>query len=719
MHRSHPPSRTASVAAPSSRAQSLEERIAKLAATLETANSILQDECRAGDKFGSLAFALLEKEVVGLQEACDLIRPPVVVESSFVIPLSAGPEPRRSNSRPQLHRIATSDEALRQAVLAHLPRVAPAPEPILSRAPSHEDRHRSSRTHEYDSPESFPARTDKPPRKASIPVAQDSDSPLTPLASPPPPATKPIETYAEPTPIQPPTAKERMPKHDIMNLFRRPTPEIAPVVAAPIVEERRSPSVASSSRRKKSHAPVTSDSEVSSVASRSYASGSSGRKEKKSRRREHSRRRMERSEVPEEEELRAPPKPPTPEPEPEPEPEPVVLKGEKVYLSIARALFEGHDGRREVVKFARVSRESNKAANKVLYANIDIRTLSDCQSFDRSFSANPSLGTYVHTLRISPLDRMDPKTPVSDIIIVLKSLLSRCSNLKHLDENFTTEDWDVGTLDAGTDYPLTPSSTSHLITFSSAKCWWELAAVTQLLESQPSLRSLTLDGAAMDRDWSGATILTLPRRILAPSLTTLNLAQIVHSDTLGVLLRACGDNLTSLAIGFQVIGATEDDTPRSSIPQALSHVSQSLRHFALRSPIKAGSEPTAGLLDDCLAVLPHLVSLSFSEQSESTSMPIASSKLLQSLPQSLKTLTGRGVIGFSTSRVLSLLESPEDIPVLEEVDLVWCNEAEEKGVWKERHVERIEEACRELGIRCRVAKGDEPLVWGLQEAEKE
>jgi hypothetical protein len=176
-----------------------------------------------------------------------------------------------------------------------------------------------------------------------------------------------------------------------------------------------------------------------------------------------------------------------------------------------------------------------------------------------------------------------------------------------------------------------------------------------------------------------------------------------------VILRSCGPSLQSLRLGFQVIGDTDDDTPRTSIPLALSHISSSLTHLALRAPNK-GSSNTTGLLDDCIAVLPHLEILEWSEQFDLLPIPLASSKLLTKLPKGLKVLRGRGIVSVTTSKLLSMLDDAESIPVLEEIDLVWAEEEKEQ-CYKERHRGRIEEACEDLGIRCRIAKGNETLVF--------
>jgi len=61
-----------------------------------------------------------------------------------------------------------------------------------------------------------------------------------------------------------------------------------------------------------------------------------------------------------------------------------------------------------------------------------------------------------------------------------------------------------------------------------------------------------------------------------------------------------------------------------------------------------------------------------------------------------------------------MLDNPESIPVLEEMDLEWAEarEGEKEDWWKERHSIRIREACREFGIKCEAGKGERKLTIG-------
>lgn len=55
-----------------------------------------------------------------------------------------------------------------------------------------------------------------------------------------------------------------------------------------------------------------------------------------------------------------------------------------------------------------------------------------------------------------------------------------------------------------------------------------------------------------------------------------------------------------------------------------------------------------------------------------------------------------------------MLEAPDSIPVLEVLDLEWASQG---GAWKERHKRKIECACEDLGIQCRVGDGDRELQF--------
>ncbi|GAA5982743.1 hypothetical protein JCM11641_007774 [Rhodosporidiobolus odoratus] len=404
--------------------------------------------------------------------------------------------------------------------------------------------------------------------------------------------------------------------------------------------------------------------------------------------------------------------------------EPLRLDGDKIAKAMALAVATSPGGKETLLKLATVSKTYSNAANLVLYSTITITSLPQLERLNSTFDSHSSLGQLTTSLTILPLDKVSSAASPESIIPALAQLVSHVPNLTSFDEDFTTADWDVTSLLTGKEYPLTisPSAPKNLTRFRSAKCWFEIGALYQLLTSQPNLKELIIGGAAMDRDWEGAKLISaLSSASAGPPpalrLESLEAAQVMHEDTLAVLLRACGGSsgaLRSLRIGFQSIGSTDDDTPRASIPAALALVGSSLIHLAISAPSKA-SDDTTGLIDDALDVLPSLEILEFSEQTDLVPAPIGSSKTLTKLPKSLKTLRASSVVSISTGKVLTMLDDPEMIPGLREVDFVWAvGTGEEEGTeawWKERHVGRIEEACEEIGIRCRVKKGDEALVF--------
>ncbi|GAA5872580.1 hypothetical protein JCM1840_004843 [Sporobolomyces johnsonii] len=479
----------------------------------------------------------------------------------------------------------------------------------------------------------------------------------------------------------------------------------------------------SSSRRHRHVASITSDSSTNSHAAPSRDEGSEGRSKTRSFGGGASRVRHGRSE----EARRAldmASAPPSDDPEERIKASvnlPPALSGERVVKAIA---FAAANDKALLLSLARMSKGYNKVVTPLLYSTVTVSNLPQLEKLNTSLDSNPSLGSFVTSLTITPLDASIPVSSAGDLVPPLRRLVSRLPNLTALDEDFTITEWDVRTL-SGEDYPLAVSSPSkQLARLRSAQCWWEIGALHQLLLSQPQLQELVLGGAAMDRDWDGVKLkasLSAQPASQAPArnLTSLEIAQVMHEDTLAVLLLATGGSsssqLRTLRIGFQSIGASDDDTPRASIPAALELVGSALTHLALSAPRKGGSDDTAGLLDECLAVLPSLEILEFSESTELLPAPLGSSQTLKLLPKTLKILRARGLVSVSTSRVLNMLDDPDSIPVLEELDVVWAKgtgggEDGKEPWWKERHIKKIEEACEEYGIRCRVGKGDEGLV---------
>ncbi|ORY76277.1 hypothetical protein BCR35DRAFT_353434 [Leucosporidium creatinivorum] len=703
--------------APPSESAPISARIPTLLETLNTAKSILEQECVRSDKFSHLALALLDKDLTGLATTCELIR------SSST---TARPEVVRSDSRPRLPRIATSDEALQDAVKANLPVVIPDPTPPppappsrpasvaghRQHPPSHSSRHRDQPRYDYSSDASFRREKEKEKKPSRRPQPQSptiQPQQAEPL-SPPPRQKSRASSRRSPS-------RDPISKADYSSTTHRrdvsPPPPAAP--APIIVEERRKPPSSSSSAVSSRHYKPdllsgTSDSDASYVEpppvvrsrsrakSVSAASRSSAAGRPKSRAAEEARRSIP--------EPSAPP--------PEIEREPVVLKGERVWRGIAEALMSDGTGA-TVGRMALVSREVKEAVHPELYGSVVVNSLKMATTLDRSLVSNPSLANLVQRLQLDPL----PSSSVPDLLPPLRSLLSHLDSLQFLTEDLTSSDWDVTALNSDYILPLSSSSPLQLTSLTSTRCWWELTALTSLLALlQPTLSSLTLLGAAMDRDWAGSALLSKPSLSPPSRLRSLVINQIMHEDTLAVLLRETPE-LRRLEVGFQVIGPTDDDTPRKSIPLAFRHVGSTLTHLSIRAPSKEG-EDTTGLLDEIVAQLPRLEVLEFEETSlpSGVRIPLASPHFLLSLPSTLHTLRGRNIVSFGSSRVLDMLEEVEKVPRLGEIDLRWSVGEGEKGeTWKERHRGRIEEGCREVGINCLVGRGVGELRFGLGSRE--
>ncbi|GAA5906981.1 hypothetical protein JCM8208_003730 [Rhodotorula glutinis] len=405
---------------------------------------------------------------------------------------------------------------------------------------------------------------------------------------------------------------------------------------------------------------------------------------------------------------------------------PTVLNGARVAAAIARAVAEGAGGGMGgLCTLSLVSRQYREAATPALYHAVALTSRSQLNLLVRTVESTPPLGALVHELKIHPLDADLPTPSPESLIDPLKSLLNGLPNLNSLDEDFTAGDWDVGDFSTGHDYPLTVSSPcKSLVRFRSAKAWFEIGALFALLETQPHLVELVIGGAAMDRDWAGTKILaSLSSSPSSPPpatrLESLEVAQVMHEDTLAVLLRATGDNsvgrLSSIRIGFQSLGTSDDDTPLSSVPAALALVGSSLTHLALAAPRKA-SDDSSALLGEVVAVLPRLEVLEWTEATDLAPVPLANSKVLARLPSSLRVLRARALVSLPTSAVLSFLHG--DAPrALEVLDVQWAHgsttadDLAKEPWYKARHIARIEDAAAELGIECHVGKGDEVLAF--------
>lgn len=231
------------------------------------------------------------------------------------------------------------------------------------------------------------------------------------------------------------------------------------------------------------------------------------------------------------------------------------------------------------------------------------------------------------------------------------------------------------------------------------------------MTSQSELEVIDVGGAIVDREWAGAR---LSEEAIKPSsrLRQLCVSQILHEDTLGVLLRVCGGpegRLTDVALGFQSI---DRDTPRASITAAFRSVRDTVRQLTISAPLEA-TEDLSGFLDEVVAELPALEVLEWNEGAGSLRVPIASSRFLDHLPRTLKELRGRSLVSLSTSKVLAWLESDELGSDLKRIDLDWANgrgDEEGREPWyRERHIARIQDAAEHVGIECRLSKGDAAL----------
>ncbi|GAA5959742.1 hypothetical protein JCM21900_006367 [Sporobolomyces salmonicolor] len=287
---------------------------------------------------------------------------------------------------------------------------------------------------------------------------------------------------------------------------------------------------------------------------------------------------------------------------------PPVLSGERVVKAIALA---AADDKALLLSLARVSQGYNKL-----------------EKLNTSLDSNPSLGNFVSGLTITPLDAPNPVSSASFLIPPLQRLVSRFPNLTALDEDFTATEWDVCTLSGNR---LPPQS---LVT-KQATCSVALSSVLvgdhRAVVSQPQLQELVLGGAAMDRDWDGVQLEASLSGQLASeapgrNLTSLDIAQIMHEGALAVVLLLAS-------------GGVSSSTPLESLQIGFQSVSRSLEG---------------------------------SESSEVLPVPIGSGRTLSLLPKTLRVLRARGLVSVSTSKVLGMLDHPEGIPVLEELDVVWA-----------------------------------------------
>jgi len=214
----------------------------------------------------------------------------------------------------------------------------------------------------------------------------------------------------------------------------------------------------------------------------------------------------------------------------------VRLDEENVIKFVARESDQGTKA-----NLVQVSRKYYKIVKPILYSFITVSSHHQVVELDQLFETKPHLAEIVTSLTVLPLDdNDDDATDISSLLDSLRSLVTQLPNLKNLDEDFTKSDWDVISCRHG--YFLDASTTSKLRSFTSRRSWWEIGALHELLSCQPSLTNVVLGGAAMDRDWEGSKLkasLLASQQTVESSVRSLSVSQIMHEDTLSVLLLLC------------------------------------------------------------------------------------------------------------------------------------------------------------------------------------
>ncbi|GAA5869401.1 hypothetical protein JCM3774_001444 [Rhodotorula dairenensis] len=381
------------------------------------------------------------------------------------------------------------------------------------------------------------------------------------------------------------------------------------------------------------------------------------------------------------------------------------LSGERIVTAIISAVSTHAPSERLALlrSLALVSRTYRQAAQTELFRDIRLTEISQLDRILPVLEKSATLSATVQALGLSGLKGSSRRTLVDTI----RRLLVLLVNLESLDEDLAIPDWDIADYKAE-DYILSPSVPFRLTTFRSGSAWWEISAVQEFFADQSRLESVTFGGAVVDREWAGTKLLAQDVAPSAKNLKRLKVAQVLHEDTLSVLLAATGrqnSKLYQLDIGFQSI---DEDTPRSGIVSACRLVASTLKHLSLHAPDQVSSDLT-GFLDEIVAELPQLETLEWSEQSETARIPLASARFLEHhLPATLRRLRARSLVSLSTGKVLTMLEHPEVVPSLAELDIKWANgRGDERGRepwYRERHLARIQNTAADLGIVCQVGK---------------
>lgn len=351
---------------------------------------------------------------------------------------------------------------------------------------------------------------------------------------------------------------------------------------------------------------------------------------------------------------------------------------------------------------ALVSREYRQAAQADLFRDIRLTETSQLDMILSALALNATLAAVVRDLSLIGLSGLQR----SALLDKVHRLLALLVNLESLDEDLAITDWDIADYEGG-EYIVSPDSPFRLKRFRSGSAWWEISAVHAFFANQTKLELVTFGGAVVDREWAGAKLLAEGVTPSAKHIRKLHVAQVLHEDTLSVLLAATGGQerkLSELDIGFQSI---DEDTPRARIVAACRLVGSTLEHFKLRAPDQVSGDLT-GFLDEIVAVLPRLETVEWSEQSDTARIPLASSRFLEYLPPTLQTLRARSLVSLSTGKFLLMLEHPETVPSLSALNIEWASgrgdELGREPWYRERHVVRILDAADNLGIVCRVSK---------------
>lgn len=398
--------------------------------------------------------------------------------------------------------------------------------------------------------------------------------------------------------------------------------------------------------------------------------------------------------------------------------QPVELKGQGIMIGIARALEPLEANLTSLMAFALVSREAKAAVWKVLFSELLVGGRSnhgwrsDLMRVEKTLSAGQNAAG-VKTMRVDPvvLEGGTTGEAATRVRAIVGLVAAEAQGFETIVEDFTDEEWDVVAL--GTDWilPLDQVANLQLVFIKSKRCWWELTAVLNLLTAQRrSLKTLKLGGAAMDRNWAGSSILAkpLPPPEAASRLTALDIASVMHEDTLACILRST-PLLTTLKVGFYSIGHTDDDTPPSSIVRALEYVRESLTHLTIRAPKKKPAGGIYGLIDNCLAVVHQRLEMfefgDIQQTPSTTGGSLVTPTVLTKLPARLRILRARDLTSWTPRDVLEMLRQPESIPALEELDLWWSTARDERKEGKRERAE-ILRAAGELGIRCTIEVKD-------------